>query len=154
MKKFCPLFSVRGTFAVLFGSMLEKPEKCYTLSVWHMILCRERLGFLLSDIHEDTHPIFRYLILVSILQYFRHDFVRICFCFWGFDWNFLDTHFLRNCCLLASNTFCRKLFPKTRLFGDKLLTSLTKSVFEVKASISSTIKEIIILYCHNLQHFL
>ena len=38
-------------------------------------------------------------------------------------------------------------------FGDKLLISLTKIVLEAKASICSTIKENLLLYCHKFSAF-
>ena len=38
-------------------------------------------------------------------------------------------------------------------FGDKFLTSLTKAVPEVKASISSTVKESLLLYCPKFSAF-
>ena len=38
-------------------------------------------------------------------------------------------------------------------FGDKLLTSLTKLVPQVKASICSTIKENLLLYCRKFSAF-
>ena len=38
-------------------------------------------------------------------------------------------------------------------FGDKFLTSLTKAVLEVKASISSTVKESLLLYCPKFSAF-
>ena len=38
-------------------------------------------------------------------------------------------------------------------FGDKFLTSLTKLVLQVKASICSTIKENVLLYCRNFSAF-
>ena len=42
----------------------------------------------------------------------------------------------------------------TRLkFGDKFLTSLIKLVLEPKVSIYSTIKEILLLYCHKFSAF-
>ena len=39
-------------------------------------------------------------------------------------------------------------------FGDKFLTFLTKLVLEGKTSISSTIKENLLLYCRNFSEFL
>ena len=39
-------------------------------------------------------------------------------------------------------------------FGEKLLTSRTKLVLEAKASICSTIKENLLLYCRKFWHFL
>ena len=38
-------------------------------------------------------------------------------------------------------------------FGDKFLTSLTKLVSQVKASICSTIKENLLLYCRKFSAF-
>ena len=38
-------------------------------------------------------------------------------------------------------------------FGDKFLTSLTKLVLQVKASICSTIKENLLLYCRKFSAF-
>ena len=38
-------------------------------------------------------------------------------------------------------------------FGDKFLTSLTKLVLEAKASIYSTIKENLLLYCRKFSAF-
>ena len=38
-------------------------------------------------------------------------------------------------------------------FGDKFLTSLTKLVLEAKASICSTIKENLLLYCRKFSAF-
>ena len=38
-------------------------------------------------------------------------------------------------------------------FGDKFLTSLIKLVLEAKASICSTIKENLLLYCHKFSAF-
>ena len=38
-------------------------------------------------------------------------------------------------------------------FGDKFLTSLTKLVLQVKASICSTIKENLLLYCRKFLAF-
>ena len=38
-------------------------------------------------------------------------------------------------------------------FGDKFLTSLTKPVLEGKASICSTIKENLLLYCRKFSAF-
>ena len=39
-------------------------------------------------------------------------------------------------------------------FGDKFLTFLTKLVLEGKTSISSTIKENLLLYCRKFSEFL
>ena len=38
-------------------------------------------------------------------------------------------------------------------FGDKFLTSLTRLVLQVKASICSTIKENLLLYCRKFSAF-
>ena len=38
-------------------------------------------------------------------------------------------------------------------FGDKFLTSLTKLVLQVKASMCSTIKENVLLYCRKFSAF-
>ena len=38
-------------------------------------------------------------------------------------------------------------------FGDKFLTSLSKLVLQVKASICSTIKEDLLLYCRKFSAF-
>ena len=38
-------------------------------------------------------------------------------------------------------------------FGDKFLTSVTKSVLETKASTCSAIKENLLLYCHKFSEF-
>ena len=38
-------------------------------------------------------------------------------------------------------------------FGDKFLTSVTKSVLEVKASTCSAIKENLLLYCRKFSAF-